>query len=124
MSRLRIAYIASLVILVVLIITTVFHPLATIGECSEVQRAQLLQTEAEWVFQFDLINHEGKEQHYTISVLANGKQYTEDVLLLDGRIFTYIHRIPHDSVCNCNITFAIYKNGETGPFKQASYYLR
>ena len=124
MSRLRIIYIASLVVLAVLIIITVFRPIATIGGYNAMQRVQLLQTENEWIIQFDLINHEGKEQHYTISVLADGKQYTEDVSLLDGRIFTYIHRIRHDSAGNGDVTFAIYKEGETDPFNQVTYYLK
>jgi len=124
MSRLRIIYIASLVVLAVLIITTVFRPMATIGEYSGVQRAQLLQTEDEWIIQFDLINHEGKEQNYTITALVDGKQYTEDVTILEGRIFTYIHRISHDTAGNGDVTFAIYKQGETGPFKQVTYYLK
>ena len=124
MSRLRVVYIASLVVLAVLIITTVFRPMATIGEYSETQRAQLLQTEDEWIIQFDLINHEGKEQKYTITALVDGKQYTEDVSLLDSRIFTYIHRIHRDTARNGNVTFTIYKNGETDPFKQVTYYLK
>lgn len=124
MSKLRIIYILSLVILGVLLVFTVFRPMATAGEYSEVQRAQLLQTETEWIIQLDLVNHEGKEQNYIITVLADGKQYTEDVTILDDRTFTYIHHIHRDTECNGNITFAIYKNGETDPFEQATYYLK
>ena len=124
MSRLRIIYIASLVVLAVLIFTTLLRPMVTTGEYSEVQRAQLLQTEAEWIIQFDIINHEGEERNYTITVSFDGKQYTEDVSILHGGIFTYIHRIRRDIAGNGDVTFAIYKDGETEPFKQATYYLK
>jgi len=43
MSRLKITYIFSLVILAVLIGVTVFKPMAVGGEYSEVERAHLLE---------------------------------------------------------------------------------
>ena len=124
MSRLRIAYIASLVILAVLIATTIFRPMVTAGQYSEVQREQLLQTEDEWIIQFDIINHEDEERNYTITVLFDDKQYAEDVSILHGSTFTYIHRIRRDIAGNSDVIFALYKEGETEPFKQATYYLK
>jgi hypothetical protein len=123
-SRLKIVYIASLVILGVLIGITVFQPMATGGEYSEVQQAQLLETEDEYTIQFDIINREGKDQHYTITVVIDDKPYTQKVLVYDGRKFTYIHHIYPDRVTSGEVSFTVYKDGEATPFEQATYYLK
>ncbi len=60
MSRLRAIYIAALVVLGVLLAFTVFKPMAMGEKYRQVQREQLLQTENEWIIQFDIINREGK----------------------------------------------------------------
>lgn len=124
MSRLRIAYIVALMVLGVLVVFTVFHPMATGGEYSEVQREQLLQAEDEWIIQFNIINHEGKDTNYTINVLVDGKRYNEEVRIPDGRIFTYIHHIPSDRVTDGEVSFVIYKEGESSPFEQVTYHLK
>ncbi len=123
MSKLRITYIVSLVILAVLIAFTVFQPLATGGKYSEVQKEQLLQTESEWIIQFDIINHEGRDQTYIINAQVGDELFNEKVLIRDGRRFSYIHNIRRDMITDRNVTFAIYKEGEVTPFEQATYYL-
>ena len=124
MPRLKIVYILSLVILIVLIVFTVFKPMVTGGEYSEVQGAQLLETEDEWIIQFNIMNHEGREQNYTITVMADGKQYDESVLIQDGRIFTYIHHFYRDSLTDNRVSFAVYKEGEATPFEEETYHLK
>jgi hypothetical protein len=124
MPRLRIVYILSLVILGVLIAFAVFRPMIGGGEYSEVQKEQLLQTENEWIIQFNIVNHEGRDQKYTITVVVDGKQYSEKVLIHDGRIFTYIHHIYPDRVSDGDVSFAIYKEGEATPFEEVTYYLK
>lgn len=124
MSRLRIAYIASLVILAALVAFTVFRPMATGGRYSEVQEEQLLQKESEWVIQFDIINHEGKDQEYTINVLVGEKTFTESVLIRDGRRFSYMHHIRPDEITDGDVTLAVYKEGKATPFEQATYHLK
>jgi uncharacterized membrane protein len=123
-SKLRIIYIVSLVILAVLIGFTVFQPMATGGKYSEVQKEQLLETESEWIIQFSIINHEGRDQNYTINVLVGEKSYTDSVLIRDGRKFSYIHRIRRDMITDGVVSFTIYKEGEATPFEQATYYLK
>ena len=127
MSRLRIFYILSLLLLGVLLVFTVFRPMVSGGEYSEVKRKSLLRNENGWVIQYDLINQESKEQNYTIYFSVDGgKPYQEDVLLRDGKIFTFIGRIsPHElngEEGEVNVT--IYKEGETAPFEDAVYYLK
>jgi len=124
MPKLRIIYIVSLVILGVLVAFTVFRPMATGEEYSEVQRAQLLEREDQWIIEFDIINREGKDMSYTIRVLADGKQYTESVLVRDGGMFTYIHHFYPERLTKKEVSFAVYREGESTPIEQATYYLK
>lgn len=123
MSRLKIVYILSLVILGLLIGFTVFRPMVAGKQYSEVQREQLLQAEDEWIIQFAIINHEGKDKNYTINVLIDGEQYSEAILVQDGGTFTYIHHIYPDRATKGEVSLAIYKEGEATPFEEAAYYL-
>ena len=91
MEKLRIVYVLSLVILAVLLVLVFYHPLVHEMEYSEVQRAQLLEKENERIIQFDIISHEQKAMNYTIIVTVDEKNYTEDVLIRKGGMFTYIH---------------------------------
>ncbi len=124
MPKLRIIYIASLVILGVLIAFTVFRPMATGEEYSEVQRAQLLEREEQRIIEFDIINREGRDMSYTIRVLAGGKQYTESVLIRDGGMFTYIHHFYPERLTKKEVSFAVYKEGESTPFEEVTYFLK
>ena len=126
MSKLRIFYILSLLIVGALLVNTVFKPLATGEGYTEVQREGLLKRGEGWVIQFALVNHEGVDKRYTICVSVNdGKPYKEGVLLKDGRTFTFIRRIPSFELGGekGKVDFAIYKEGKDTPFEQATYYL-
>ena len=122
--KLKLIYIASLVILGALTAFTVFKPMATDERHSEVQRAQLLEREDQWIIEFDIINQEGEDMSYTIKVLADGKLYTESVLIRDGGMFTYIHHFYPDRLTKNEVNFAVYKEGESTPVEQATYFLR
>ena len=124
MSKLRIFYIASLVILGVLLVFTVFAPIAEGEKYSEVQRVQLLQAEDEWIIQFDIMNREGEDKSYTITVEIDGKQYSQRVLIGDDKSFTYIHHIYRERVTEGCATFTICKEGEAIPIEQATFYLK
>jgi len=123
MSRFKIIYIASLVILGVLIAFTVFRPMAVGGEYSEVQRAQLLQREDQWIIEFDIFNHEAEDTNYTINVLIDAKQYTQSVLIRDGQMFTYIYHLYPERLTKNEVGFAVYKEGEATPIEKATYHL-
>ena len=124
MSKLSIIHITSLVILGVLLVFTVFRPIATGAKYSEVSRGQLLQTEEEYISQFDIMNREGEDKKYTIKVAIDDYRYSEDVLIPDGRKFTYIHHIYHNRITEGNVSFTIFKEGKDTPFEQITYYLK
>ena len=122
--RFRVIYIASLVILGVLIAFTVFRPVATGENYSEVQRSQLLEREDQWIVELDIINREGRDMSYTIRVLSDAREYTESVLVRDGGVFTYIHHFYPERLTRNEVSFAVYKEGESTPIEQATYYLK
>ena len=123
MSRLRLVFIISVVILAVLIGSIMLRPLATGAKYSEVQKEQLLQTENEWIIEFEIANNEGEAKKYTIKGLIGDKSYSEDILIPDGRVFTHIHHIYPDRITDGNIIFTIYKEGEDTPFEQIIYHI-
>ncbi|MFC1926482.1 hypothetical protein ACFLWV_01885 [Chloroflexota bacterium] len=123
MSRARIVYVVLLVVLGALVGLAVWGPLGG-GEYTEVQRVQLLEREDEWIIQFDIINHEGKEQGYTINVEVGGTTRSEDVLIPDGRKYSYISHIRPETLDNGDISFYLYREDEADPFKQLTYHLR
>ncbi len=121
--KFRFIYIASLVVLGVLIAFSIFRPMVTGGEYSEVQRAQLLEREDQWIIEFDIINQEGEDTSYTIKVITDGKQYVESVLIRDGGMFTYLHHFYPDRLTKNEVGFVVYKEGESVPIEQATYFL-
>lgn len=123
MSKYRVVYIVSLVILGVLIVFTIFRPMATGEEYTEVAREHLLQTENEYIIEFHIMNHEGEDKKYTINVLMDGELYSKEILVPDGRIFTYVHHVQPDRIIEPNVRVTIYKEGEDTPFEQITYYI-
>ncbi len=123
MSKYRVVYIVSLLLLGMLIVFTIFRPMAVGEKYSEVQREHLLQTEDKWIIEFDIINREGRDQNYTITAVLDGKAYYEDVLIREGRMFTYIRHIYPDQLTERKVSFTIYKEGEETPFEQITYYI-
>lgn len=124
MSKLRIVYISLLIALGVLIAFTVFRPFSLGEEYTGIQRAQLLETEDEWIVEFDLTNNEGEDREYTIHALVGNSLYTEDILIPDGRQYTYIHHVRPDMVSDGKVSFALYEADELDPIKQWTFYLK
>ena len=124
MPKSRIFYIVSLVILGVLIGFTIVRPPINGREYSEVQREHVIQTEDEWIIQYDIINNEGKDTNYTITVTFDEKSYKQDVRIRDGKIFTYIHHLYPDRITEGCATFTICKESEDTPLEECTYYLK
>ncbi|MFC1984490.1 hypothetical protein ACFLU0_00545 [Chloroflexota bacterium] len=105
---------------------TVFRPMVVGEKYSEVQRESLLKTEEGWIIQFDLINNEGEDQSYTISLsIDDDKPYKEDVFLPDGRIYRFVRRIHAGELAGDTgrVDLVIYKNDESTPIEHLTYYL-
>ncbi len=124
MSKLKIFYILSLVILGVLLVFTVFQPLGTGREYSQVSRESLLQTEDGWIIEFDTMNREAQDTTYIIEVTVDDKPFRETFLIQSGGVYRYIHHINSREITNGKVSTAIFKEGEVDPFEYGTYYLK
>ena len=123
MSKLRIIYILSIVALGVLVVFTVFKPMTSEEKFSEVTRESVIKQEDKWIIEISLINREGKIANYIINWTTGDNTYSERVAIKDGRVFTYIHYVYPDAVIDGEVKLEIYKEGETIPFEETTYYV-
>lgn len=123
MSKLRILYIVSLVILGLLVVFTAFRPIVSSRKYSEVSGESIIQAKDEWIIQFDIINREGRDTSYTMNVSVAGEQFSEQFMIQNGGVYTYIHHVLRRTVGIGEVTIAIYKEGEDTPFEQGTYHL-
>ena len=124
MSRLRIFFILSLVILGVLLVFTVFRPMATGSEYTQVQREHLLEKEDQWIIELHILNHEGQDTNYTINVLVDGELCTDTIPIRSGRVFKYVVHIYKAELDNREVLLTVYKDSEAIPLEQTTYYLK
>ena len=124
MSRIRILYVISLVILGVLAGLAVFRPLVTGRAYSTVGRESVVQEADQWIIQFDIINMEDKDMNYKLVWSSSGETYTESVLVEKGRVYSHIRHIYLDTLKDGKVNLTIHKEGETTPFEQLTYYLK
>ena len=124
MEKLRIVYVLSLVILVVLLVLAFYHPITTESKYSEVQWTQLLETNGERIVEFNIINHELKDMNYTITSFINGKSYNSSVRIPSNGTHTYIRHIYMEELVEDEVTFKVYKDGWSLPIDELTYYLK
>ena len=123
MTRLRIVYIVSLAILVTLTALVVSRSMIGDKEYGTVLREEILETEDEWIVELDILNHEGIDQNYIISVVVDNNRHSENVLIPDGKMYTYIHHVYRDKVTEGKARITIYKEGEAVPLEESTYYI-
>jgi len=124
MSKLRIIYIALLIILGVLLVFTVFRPITSEEKFSALTWESTIQMEDEWIIQFDIINREDKDTEYIINWSTGGETYNSKVVLIkQGRTFTNIHHVYPETVKEGKVRLTIYKEGEATPFEDCTYYI-
>ncbi len=120
----RLIFVVSLAILGVLVGFALIRPATAGQEYSEVSREQLIRVANDYVVQFDIMNHEGEDRMYSINVSINGNKYSQDILILNGKKFTYAHHVYSEQLVNKDVSFAVYKEGESQPFEQITYHLK
>jgi len=124
MSKLRIFFIFSLVLLGVLVVFTVFRPMVSGEKYSEVSRESVIQGDDQWIIEFDIINKEGEDTSYIINWSTGGETYSETVLIKDGQKFTCIRHFYPATVSEGKVHLTICKEGEATPFEDCTYYIR
>ena len=124
MSKLSIAYIITLIIIGVLLVFTVFRPMVSVEEFTEVQRENLLKTEDGWIIELLIINREGRDTNFSIVASINGESYVENTLIPDEGAFTYIYDIGSHKFTDGEVSFCIYMDREDSPLEEITYYLK
>ena len=90
MSRLKIIYIASLILLGLMVSLTVFKPLVKGAHYNDVQQESLIKNDQEWVLQFSLINNDTGAETYQVNVDKDGQLYQDEVTVAGQGEYTYI----------------------------------
>jgi len=121
MSRLRIILIASFVILGVLLVFTLFRPVAS--ETTQLTRESTILTGDEWITQFDIMNHEGRDITYIINWSSGESRLTQIVSVLDGEVHRHVYHAYPETVTDGKVHLTIYKEGEATPFEDTTYYI-
>lgn len=122
-DRVKLLYIISILFLVALFATCFNGPMAGGKSYSMVQREQLVKTRNGWIIQFDLVNQQKQDAHYTIRTVVDQNQpYQEQVLVGSGGIFTFTQQIPAQMVKTGEAKITISSAQSTVPFEE-TYHL-
>ena len=124
MSKSRITYIISLVILGVVLVFVFLRPIETAEKYSDVSRESLIQAENVWILQFDISNHEGEGKNYTIEVSVDGALSKVTVYIPEGGRYNYVRQINEEMLTEGAVTYTVFKEGESDPFEHGTYYIQ
>lgn len=124
MSRLKIIYIASLILLGLMVSLTVFKPLAKGAHYNDVQRESLIKSDQEWVLQFSLINNDTNAETYRINVDKDGQLYQDEVSVEGQSEYTYIQHFQRQKGKDHTLDAAIYPKGSNQPIERLHYNLQ
>ena len=123
MSKLRIFYIASLLILGALLVG-IFYPMGKNEELSELTKSSFMYTDNEYLVEFDITNHKDMAVEYIINALIDGETDSRSFTIQEGRTATYVYHLYPDRIREKEITFTIYKEGEVTPCDQVTYHIK
>lgn len=122
MSRLRLIFVLSLVILAGVFIATIYF-IPSGQSYTESKRAQIIDGGNEWILQYDIINNEQRDIKYTIFVTVDDAVYKDSTVVKPGKAYTYIHHIYPQQLDEGKVTFALYEGDKAEPVEQATYYI-
>ncbi len=122
LSRLRLIFVISLIILAGVFISIVY--LFPSGQSyPESKRVQIIEGENEWILQCDILNDEERDIKYTILVTVDGAVYSDSIVVKQGKTYTYIHHIYPQELTEGQVDFALYEDGKAEPIEQVTCYL-
>ena len=125
MSRLRLAYYASLVLLVALLALVLRGALLpATSPASEAQRAQLVELPDHWVLRHDITNQTPETVHYIIEIAINKEtpQRSEAIVKSGGR-FNYLCHVYPEQLGSGQVTLSVYEKGREDPVDTTNYFL-
>jgi len=122
LSKLRLIFILSLIILAGIFISIVY--LIPSGQSyTESKRVQIIEGENEWILQCDIINDEERDIEYIIHVTVDDAIYKDSTVVKPGKTYTYIHHIYPQQLDEGKVTFALYEGEKAEPVEEATYYI-
>ncbi len=122
MSRLRLIFVLSLVVLAGVFIAIIYF-IPSGQSYVESKRAQIIEGENEWILQYDIINDEERDIKYTIFITVDDVVYKDSTVVKPGKTYTYIHHIYPQQLGEGKVTFALYEVGKAKPIEQVTYYI-
>jgi len=122
LSKLRLIFVLSLIILAGVFIATVYFIPSSQSD-TESRRVQIIEGENEWILQYDIINNEERDTKYTIYVTVDDAVYKDSTMVKPGKRYTYIHHIYPQQLVKGMVTLALYEEGKAKPVEQATYYI-
>ena len=122
MSKLRLIFVLSLVILAGVFVAIMYF-IPSGQKYMESKRAQIIEGDNDWILQYDIINDEERDVKYTIYITVDDVAYSDSTVIKPGKTYTYIRHIYPQQIEEGKVTFALYEEGKTKPIEQVTYYI-
>ena len=122
MSKLRLVFILSLVILAGVLLAILYF-IPSIRSYPEPYTIQVIDSDEEWILQCDILNTEERDIEYSITVTVDGRTYQDSTVIRPGKAYSYIHHVYHDQLVDGKVTFALYQDGQKAPIKTATFHV-
>jgi len=122
LTRPRLIFVLSLIILAGVFISTIYF-IPSGQSYTESKRVQIIEGENEWILQCDIINNETRDIKYTIYVTVDDAVSKDSIVVKQGKTYTYIHHVYPQQLDEGKVTFALYEGDKAEPVEQATYYI-
>ena len=122
MSKLRLVFILSLVILAGVLLAILYF-IPSLRSYPEPYTVQVIEGEEEWILQCDILNTEESAIEYSITVTVDNRTYRDSAVVKPGKAYTYIHHVYPQQLAEGRVTFALYQNGQKSPIKTATFHI-
>jgi len=122
LTRPRLIFVLSLIILAGVFISTIYF-IPSGQSYTESKRVQIIEGENEWILQCDIINNETRDIKYTIYVTVDDAVSKDSIVVKQGKSYTYIHHVYPQQLDEGKVTFALYEGDKAEPVEQATYYI-
>jgi len=122
LSRLRLVFVLSLIILAGVFISIIYL-IPSGQDDTESNKAQIIEEEERWILQYDIVNNEDKDINYTIHVTVDGTVYKDSTVVKRGKKYTYTRHIYPEHLEEGRVTFTLYEEGKTEPVEEVTYYI-
>ena len=122
MSKLRLIFVLSLIILAGVFIATIYF-IPSDESYTESKRVQIIKGENEWILQYNITNNEEKDTKYIIYVTVDDAVYKDSTAVKQGKKYTYIRHIYPEHLEEGRVTFTLYEEGKTEPIEELTYYI-